>query len=277
MRPRAGRRRRPGHARRRGSRAARSAPSSPAAGSPRTTSGRGRRGSCCASRSPPASRTRRAPGAVRRGLTPPRHPPRGSLVPRSAVRAAFVHAAGRATLRDPAERGGPRCLRRPRAAPTPGGIGPPDPRGMAPARTSTRWASSAPCSPWSSSSSPAWLFAAERTCGCTQPPDLVVINLDSEAGHRHVATAGRPRDDRCSAGPRARGSRRARTSDAILPAGRVRVVIWSSTATGEFDARCPADLRGRPIGWFAVRDGGAVDRIGVSLPDGEGPQETCGS
>jgi hypothetical protein len=121
---------------------------------------------------------------------------------------------------------------------------------------------------------PAWLFAAERTCGCTQPPDLVVVNLDSGPvtvtwrqpgvlGSSLLGQAGSAQVEACS------------TSNAILPAGRVHVVIDSSTATGAFDLDVPRTFADGPIGWFAVRDGGAVDRIWGSLPDGEGPETTC--
>jgi len=117
---------------------------------------------------------------------------------------------------------------------------------------------------------PAWLLAAARTCACAQPPDISVYNLDTRPvtvtwlqpgilGTPLLARSDGARIEACSG------------YSGVLPVGRVALTIDSSTATGRFDLDVPQQFPSGPIWWFAVRDGGTVDRIPGPLPDAEVP------
>jgi hypothetical protein len=119
---------------------------------------------------------------------------------------------------------------------------------------------------------PAWLLAAGRTCGCAQPPDLAISNLDTrpvtvtwrQPGILGTTILGRTESASVGA---------CSGFTTTLPAGHVALEISSATAVGAFEVDVPGTFSETFIASFTVRSGGAVDRVwGRSAGD-----EPCGS
>jgi hypothetical protein len=119
----------------------------------------------------------------------------------------------------------------------------------------------------------ALVVATGRTCGCAQPPDLVVENADTRPLSVAWELEGIPP---VLDGPTS-GTVVVAPCDAmrtVLPQGTVHVLVTSASASQAFDLDIPQRFAMQPFGWRVARDGGAIDDVGQGGPDDD-PLAAC--
>jgi hypothetical protein len=121
---------------------------------------------------------------------------------------------------------------------------------------------------------PAALLLADRTCGCAQPPDLVVTNRDDQPVTVSWRQAGL-----LGAFEGHSGTTRIEACDGdweALPQGTIHVEIRSAAGSRAFDLEIPQRFASDPIGAYVVHAGGAVEDVTHAIPADEPAGSTCG-
>ena len=118
------------------------------------------------------------------------------------------------------------------------------------------------------------VVATGRTCGCAQPPDLVVQNADTRPVTVAWQHEGLPLVANGEPGTGSLVVQACSAGTAVFSQGRVHVVVTSASEVRQFDLDIPKRYAADPFASLVVRAGGTIEDAAPQAP-GEDPLPSC--